>query len=106
MTDPAQPGLHRVGGPHQHGQLVDLEGLLGPGHVDVDHRPEIGVGAGVVHQDVQRAEAVDRLGHAGLGLFGVADVGRLPGHLGRIGAPGDQAGRGLGQVVGRAGARA
>ncbi len=94
----------RPGRPHHHRQLVDLEGLLRPGNIDVDHGPEIGIGARIVHEGVQTAEALDGLGQAGLGLRGFADVGGLPRHLGRIGATGYQTGCGFGQVIRLAGA--
>ena len=49
-------------------------GLVEARQVDVDHRPEVGVGRGVVDQDVHLAEALDGRCDAGGGRLGVPGV--------------------------------
>ena len=93
--------LHGGRRPDQHRELVHLEGLLGPDHVDVDHRPEVRVGACVVDQDVDPAEAGHRLGHTRLGVFGVPDVAGYPGHALLRDTLCDQARGRRGQILGR-----
>src|SRR6202034_4237255 len=58
---------------------VDLDDLVEAGQVDVDGGAVIGVGGRVVDQDVEAAEPLDGGGHAGVGLLGVAGVGRVDG---------------------------
>ena len=48
--------------------------------VDVDDGTEVGVGGGVVDQDVDGAEALDGGLDAGGGLLGLAGVGHEPSH--------------------------
>jgi hypothetical protein len=72
---------HRLRPQHDR-QLVDLNGLLGPRHVEVHHRAVVRVRAGVVHQHVHRAEGVHGRLDTGLGLLGLADMRRLGQELG------------------------
>ena len=53
---------------------VDLEGLVPGALVDAEHRTEVRVGRGVVHQDVDLAVGLQRLVEHVLSLVGVADV--------------------------------
>ena len=103
ITDPAETRLHGGGRPDQHGQLVDLERLLGPHEVDVDHRAEVGVRPCVVDQDVDATESGHRVGDAGRGVLGVADMGGAPGDAASGLAPARPARRPPRQVVGLAG---
>ena len=64
----------------QRGGHVDLERLLPAGEIDIDGRPGVGVGPGVVDQDVEPAEGIERGVDAGLRLRRVADVGGEPPH--------------------------
>ena len=68
-------------GPVEVAGLVDPDRLFGAGRVQIDDRPVVGVGGGVVDQDVDGPEPVDGGGHARLGLLGVPGVGHMPGHL-------------------------
>lgn len=99
-----QPGLDRRRCPEEHRQQIDFEDLLGPRHVEVDHRAEIGVRPGVVHQHVDAAEPRHGRLHAHLRVLGVSHMGGGPGHPVFGHAGGHQPARCLGQVVG--GARA
>ena len=51
------------------------------GKVDLDGRAGVGVGGSVVHQDVERAEPLQRRVHARLGVLRPAHVARLPGDV-------------------------
>src|SRR5581483_3516693 len=62
-------------GPHQQAAQVDLEGLVVAGQVDVDGLAEVRVGGGVVDEDVEGPEALERGVDRGLGLVGLAGVG-------------------------------
>ena len=85
VEDGAAPLLHRLAPcllcPHERPADVHLERLVVPGEVDVDRRAHIGVGGGVVDEDVQPAEAFDGGSHAGLGLVGFAGVGGVDGDV-------------------------
>ena len=54
---------------------VGLERLVPGAHVDVEHGPEVGVRAGVVDEDVDLAEALDRLRDQARALVLLAGVG-------------------------------
>ena len=70
------PGLPRGLGPYERSAEVDLERLVVAAEVDVDARPEVGVGRGVVDEDVEATgRCIDGGLDAGLGLVGVAGVG-------------------------------
>ena len=83
MYDGAAPLPHppppRKLAPHQRGGEVDGHGLVPRGQVGVDDRPDVGVGGGVVDQDVDGAEAGHGGFDRGLGVLRAADVAGHPG---------------------------
>ena len=60
--------------PEQRAAQVDLERLVEPSLVDAQRRPVVGIGRGVVDEDVEAAESFDRCRNARLGRVDVAGV--------------------------------
>ena len=73
LLHPGPPGEL---GPHEDTSEVHLEHLVPLAELDVDDRAEVGVGRGVVHEDVDAAELLDGGGDTRCGLVGLARVGR------------------------------
>jgi len=61
--------------PHEESPQVDLEGLVEARQVDVDGLAEVGIGGGVVHQDVETPEALEGGIDRGFRLLGLAGIG-------------------------------
>ncbi len=93
----AHAGPPRELRPHERAAQVHLERLVPRPQLGVDGRAHRRVGAGVVHQHVERAEPVQRGAHAGFGLVGLTGVGSEGGNLG----VGDLEADGCGGVVER-----
>lgn len=66
---------HHLAGGEEVAAGVDLEGLVPGGVLHLEHRPEVRVGGGVVHQHVHLAELLHRLGDEALHVLQLAGVG-------------------------------
>ncbi len=69
VLHPPVPGGSRV---HEWATLIHQPGLVDGAEIDVHQRSECRIGAGIVHEDVARAEPIDGTLHHRIGvLFGV-----------------------------------
>ncbi len=100
MTDPpwvGHRGPPRLLDPHDRAAVVDLPGLVEAGQVDVDGPPHVRVGGGVVDEDVDATEPLDRGRDAGGDLVGLAGIGGE--HRGLPAGGADLVGRRLERVL-------
>ena len=71
---PSHPGIDDQSRKHQWASQVDLEGFIPGAELDVERQAEVGIGRGIVNQDVDPTKALDHLADEPLGILGTAHV--------------------------------